>query len=69
MTSSVSVTKPAAPAPKPWYSFLTTHEFIGGVAIVTGWLSSLPKLTWHDALVGLGGLLGAFGVGKANATP
>lgn len=62
--------QPATPAPsKPWYNFLGTHEFIGGVAVVAGWLSSLPKITWHDALMGLGGLLGAFGFGKANNTP
>lgn len=63
--------KPVPPAPpsKPWYTFLGTHEFIGGVAIVTSWLTSLPKLTWHDAIGGLGGLLYAFGVGRANNTP
>lgn len=64
MTAPSQASKAAS---KPWYSFLGTHEFIGGVAIVTSWITSLPKITWHDALGGLGGLLAAFGVGRSNS--
>lgn len=67
MTSPAPV--PKAAAPKPWYAFFGTHEFVAGLALVAGWLGSLPKITIPNAIAGIGGLLAAFAQGRANNTP
>lgn len=69
MTSPTAVPTSAPSKPKPWYAFFGTHEFIAGVALVAGWLGSLPKITIPNAIAGIGGLLAAFAQGRANNTP